>query len=114
MMHLAHTLKVPTIILPRRYDSFELASHTMHLDKMTYFVSNVNELLNWSVDDLKSIIIDLKKEKGNNFYFNNNLKLDPISLGIRSADDTEVLYPATVKIIEIVKQYITNPRIGGY
>jgi hypothetical protein len=114
MMHLAHALKVPTIILPRRYDTVELTSHMIHLDKMTYFVNDEKELLNWSVDDLKSKILDLKKEKGNNFFFNNTLKLDPISLRIWSTNNIEILYPTSPKITDIVKQYIANPQIGGY
>jgi len=113
MMHLAHALKVPSIILPRRYDTIDIMPDIIHLDKMTYFIRDENEILQWTIDDLKCKIRDLKQEKGNNFFFNNNLKLDQESLNIYHDNDI-VHYTITSKIVNIVKKYITYPQIGGY
>lgn len=91
MMHLAHVLKTPTIILPWHHyahgeppDSFsyfgnpripavEYSAHMYHLDKMSYFPTSPEQILNWKPEILKSVIKLLRQKAGNNYFLKNKL-----------------------------------------
>jgi hypothetical protein len=81
LCHIAHALKIPTIILPWQCstDGMKAADHwqlliiqLLHLDKNTFFLNNISEILNWSPDDLISKIHELKEGHGNNSFLNPN------------------------------------------
>lgn len=95
LAHLAHTIKVPYIMLPWHrfisghiplpneinYDGEEKYpfddarlnySYAIHLDEKTYFAKNINEVLNWTPDRLKEVIEMLKNDYGNNIYTSNS------------------------------------------
>jgi len=86
MCHLAHLLKIPTIILPYHHDGGNgkrslhdengcvdipllYATHKLHVDRRTYFLNSSDEIVNWSPDQLKQHIIDLHNKQGNNILF---------------------------------------------
>jgi hypothetical protein len=69
LCHLAHTLKIPTIILPwRPYESF-LNIDSLHLDRRTYFIREFEEILNWNRYTLVDHIEVLKNEVTNNVFY---------------------------------------------
>lgn len=73
LCHLAHTLKIPSIILPwRPYETF-LNIDSLHLDKRSYFVRSIEEILNWNNFDLKDIIEQLHNEITNNIFYLGNV-----------------------------------------
>jgi len=69
LCHLSHTLKIPAIILPwRPYETF-LNLDSLHLDKRTYFVRTMEEILNWNKFTLQDIIEQLHNEVTNNIFY---------------------------------------------
>ena len=76
--HLAHSLKVPTIIMPwHHYEggndphkdgSIKWIPHKMHRDPRTYFVESPEEILSWTTVTLKETINRLYLEEGNNIF----------------------------------------------
>lgn len=95
LAHLAHTLKVPYVMLPWHrfirgniplpdeinhkgeekfpFDDARLTyAYALHLDEKTYFAKNINEVLSWTPDKLHEIINMLKNDNGNNIYTSNS------------------------------------------
>ena len=69
LCHLAHTLRIPTIILPwRPYESF-LNIDSLHLDRRTFFVREFEEISNWNQFTLSDTIELLKNEVTNNVFY---------------------------------------------
>ncbi len=69
LCHLAHTLRIPTIILPwRPYESF-LNIDSLHLDRRTFFVRSIEEIMTWNKFDLQDIIEQLHNEITNNTFY---------------------------------------------
>ena len=108
--HLAHVLKIPAIILPWRtwcndhdkqnsLEDLSLIPHKLHVDRQTYFLQSVDEIISWTPDKLKSKISELYNNQGNNIYFNNANIIPP---------------HLTLFEKEFIKSYIPNPVIGGY
>jgi len=86
MCHLAHVLKIPTIILPYHHDGGNgkralrdehglvdipllYATHKLHIDRRTYFLNSQDEIINWTPDQLKQKINNLHNKQGNNVLF---------------------------------------------
>jgi hypothetical protein len=75
IVHLAHVLQIPTVILPWRNalnageviseNELFLMPQKLHLDPKTYFPRGVDELLNFTAGDLKSKIVQLRNNQGN-------------------------------------------------
>jgi hypothetical protein len=91
VMHLAHTLRVPAIILPWEYDGdgniivdpaheLKLIAHSYHMDRRTYFPATQQEISEWTPSYLRSIINDLYDENGNNRYYKPGLIVDTQNL----------------------------------
>lgn len=73
LCHLAHTLRIPSIILPwRPYETF-LNIDSLHLDKRTYFVRTFEEIFNWNKFTLQDIIEQLYNEVTNNVFYTGNV-----------------------------------------
>lgn len=107
--HLGHVLKVPTIILPWRTwcndqdrnnppGNLKLIPHTLHIDKRTYFLDSVDELLAWTPCELKGKIQQLYNDQGNNIFFT-NAKITPPWFSEFER--------------EFIETYIDNPTVGG-
>ena len=73
LCHLAHTLQIPTIVLPwRPYQTF-LNIDSLHLDQRTYFVRIFEEILNWNKFTLQDIIEQLHNQVTNNVFYTGNV-----------------------------------------
>lgn len=107
--HLAHVLKIPTIILPWRTwcndsdksnppSELNLIPHKLHVDQKTYFLNSVDEILAWTHDELKNQILQLYNNQGNNIYF---------------TDATVGPPHLTAFEQEFIQRYIKNLVIGG-
>lgn len=88
---LAHVLKVPAIILPWKYNDMGhnpvypgiwYEPHRYHVDPKTYFVNNINELLDLSRQDLDQLVERLYNDGGNNILFEPGVTLNPDTLEI--------------------------------
>jgi len=85
LAHLSHMLRIPTIILPWHRHSngvLFLTEHeksfypkTLHIDDDIYFVSHIEEILNWNTTDLLTIIDKLKNNEGNHPALNSDTKI---------------------------------------
>jgi hypothetical protein len=86
--HLAHVLKIPTVILPWRTWSndndrsnppgnLRLIPHALHIDRRTYFLESVDELISWTPRELKNKIQQLYNNQGNNIFFTNAEAIPP-------------------------------------
>jgi hypothetical protein len=95
--HLAHMLKVPTIMLPWNYwydgddhwkdgslwDPERLQAMTYHLDRRTYFLKSHEEILAWDINKLNSIIDQLHNEQGNNIWLTKPVVYDTENLSVK-------------------------------
>jgi hypothetical protein len=69
LCHLAHSLRIPTIILPwRPYESF-LNIDSLHLDRRTFFIRDIDEVNKWNRFTLCDTIELLKNEVTNNIFY---------------------------------------------
>ena len=102
--HLAHVLQIPTIILPWRLGkhgrppnrSEKLFTHSVHMDRKTWFLESVDELLNWSPDQLRFKIRELHNNLSNNIY-------------LTHPDPTIVPWPSFCKFErDFFKQYLPH------
>lgn len=85
LAHLSHMLRIPTIILPWHHspDGVDFLPeenkchhpHTLHIDDDIYFVSDIEEILNWNTTDLLTIIDKLKNNEGNHPVLNSDTKI---------------------------------------
>jgi hypothetical protein len=107
--HLAHVLKIPAVILPWRTwcndndksnppGDLNLIPHKLHVDRRTYFLHSVDELLAWTPHELKNKISQLHNNQGNNIYFT-DATIGPPHL--------------TAFEQEFIQTHIKNPVIGG-
>jgi len=125
LAHLAHVLKVPTIILPWRYteqgdadspnyqDLVKYSSHIYQQDRKTWFLDTQEEITNWSTGQLKDTINKLHNDQGNSIYFDADMVIDYDSLKI---------YHKTVKFDfnfglstwekEFIKKYTVPEKFG--
>lgn len=77
LCHLAHTLRIPSIILPwRPYETF-LNIDSLHLDRKTYFVREFEEILNWNKFTLQDIIEQLQNQITNNIFYTSDVSFSP-------------------------------------
>lgn len=74
LAHIAHVLKIPTIILPWRNHTNNLQQHLLHLDSKTYFAKSIEEVLSWTRNDLYNLIDGLVDDQTNNIFFNNPVR----------------------------------------
>lgn len=92
---LAHVLKVPTIILPWKYNDMGhdpvypgilYEPHRYHVDSKTHFLNSVDELLTLSKQDLGQLVECLYNDGGNNILFEPGVTLNPETLEIYTAN----------------------------
>jgi hypothetical protein len=108
--HLAHVLKIPTIILNWRYsphgapltDNRFVAG--LHLDKKTWITYSEDEILSWNPDSLEYMIKNLYDDKGN------NTDQETHSL-VKKCLFNNALIPLWTR--EFILTHIKNPQIGG-
>jgi len=108
--HLAHALEIPAIILPRRVE--DTIHDLLHLDKKTYLIRNVTELLNWSPEYLTNLVDVLHDETGyNNVWLTAPTAPDPGPIVDRYKNASDDKFREQ---LPWVLQYTDNPTLGGY
>ena len=125
--HLAHTLNIPSIVLPWSYpyphdynDSFIHDSfiHALHLDKKTWIAPTIEDVLNLTPQSLDELRNQLAAGHGNNMILNNKVGFskDFQQIRIHNGDKKtfkqycwQFFTPHTYNIIS----NITDKRIGG-
>lgn len=75
MAHLAHCLNIPVFMIPWRIRSTDYLEELLHLDDRTYFLSDIQEILNFDRIKFEKTISELKLRKGNNRFINGSLSL---------------------------------------
>jgi len=122
--HLAHTLRVPCIILPWRYhgdgsaildpaDTVNTIGHSYHMDRRTWFPAQQEEITEWTPDQLRACIDGLYDDRGNNVYYSPGVHVDTENLRfygqvINDPFNTGELW----RTREFIKKY--NPAPGIY
>lgn len=101
MAHLTHTLNVPYIMLPWRYKDYEgnKLVHLLHLDKKTYFLKDIDELISFNKDAFFNLLNILNIDKGNNYFFKNTLSKDLWN---------------RLPISKTEKKFFPSNQLGGY
>jgi hypothetical protein len=113
MCHLAHSLKIPAIILPRReYPGQYHITDFLHLDKRTYLVRDIKELKSWTADVLTDLVTDLHNETGyNNQWMTATNFPDPTEFVEHFRAGSHESFAMQ---IDWALQYMDNPTLGGY
>jgi hypothetical protein len=128
--HLAHLLKIPSIILPYHHDggngiralrdssgrvdiSLLHATHLLHIDRRTYLLNSEEELLNWQPAELRKQIINLHNQQGNNVVFGNTV-IDPATLEVKvQAPGLDNMTPLLTDFEKnFIKTYVQELKIG--
>jgi hypothetical protein len=130
--HICHTLNIPFIMLPWRNVPFSdpdgefpkdrrHMEHFLHLDKKTYFLESLNELLSWNADKLNEVIDLLKVNQGNNkvlqsLYIFMNMNMTHVKI-----KDNIIITPTTLSLLEkyIIKMIYSEKNelartLGGF
>jgi hypothetical protein len=122
---LAHTLQVPSIILPWNYwfdgrffwkdgspwDPQRIEAHKYHIDRRTYFLKTQEEILSWDREQLKSVINNLHNNQGNNFLFDDSIVLDKETLIVDFKYARNVFGTLPEPTKQFILKHISNPQI---
>ena len=122
--HLAHTLGVPCIILPWKYDGdgnlltdptdeMRLIAHSYHMDRRTYFPNTQEEITEWTPEQLRSCIDSLYQLQGNNRYYSPGVFVDQEKLMFQGTVYNDPFVTGELwRTREFIRQY--NPDIRLY
>jgi len=125
-IQLAHTLKVPAIVLPWNawfdgethwkdgtpWDSERVEAHKYHIDRKTYFLKSQEEILSWDNFQLKTMIDTLYNNKGNNILFSEQLTIDPADLTVNLPNYRNFMALLTDSAKDFIREHIQDPKIG--
>jgi len=125
IMHLAHILKTPTLMIPWHADEggitedyqmiFTVAesefqyikhkAHLLHLDEHTHFFDSEKDLFNLTPDNLHELINNTRNGLNNNVFFSRQL----------SFFEKKFLYDTYLSPFEkqLIERHMTNLCIGG-
>lgn len=113
--HLAHLLKIPTIILPWHHwidgttSPYQIyVAHGLHVDPRTWFLESADELLSWSTNQLEDTIQRLYLDQGNNAYLSGLLQIDHKELCTRAPLHTWLDTMISDQEKEFLHKYIVN------
>ena len=107
MCHVAHSLKIPVIMLPLRIPN-SFTNDFLHLDRRTYFINRLQEIENWYVKDLLDLVDALYNEElGNNYWLAKTNQSEIIAHFRQSTEQFSAQ-------MDWVLQYTDNPRLGGF
>lgn len=110
--HLCHMLEVPYFMLPWRSRQNNIPSEQLlHLDKKTYFLNNINELLSWSKEYFNQQITKLNDNQGNNKFLLGNDNETPM-FNVR-LDDKLFQLQFTGPEMQLLSSLYPNPVVGG-
>jgi len=125
-IQLAHTLRVPAIILPWNawidgdthwkdgtlWDPQRVESHKYHIDRRTYFLRSQEEIVSWDREKLRPVIDSLYNKQGNNFLFDPGTTVDQETLAVDSVFEKNVLCTLPEASKTFIQTHIPNPRIA--
>lgn len=125
-IQLAHTLKVPAIILPWNawfdgddhwkdgsvWDPERIEAHGYHIDRQTYFLKSQEEICEWNNEKLKSIIDELYNNQGNNIFFTDAVNVDIENLTVNHIKENRALGRLPQETKDFIRTHVTNPQIG--
>lgn len=111
--HLCHMLEVPYFMLPWRSKQHNIPSEQLlHLDKKTYFLNNIDELISWNKDDFNQQIAKLNNDQGNNkFLLGNDNETPMFHIRLNNELCHLQLTPPEMKFLSTL--YL-SPTIGGF
>ena len=110
--HLCHMLEVPYFMLPWRSRQNNIPlEQLLHLDKKTYFLNNIDELLSWSKEYFNQQITKLNDNQGNNKFLLGNDNETPM-FNVR-LDDKLFQLPFTGPEMQLLSSLYPNPVVGG-
>jgi hypothetical protein len=110
--HLCHMLEVPYFMLPWRSRQNNIPSEQLlHLDKKTFFLNNINELLSWTKEHLNQQITKLNDNQGNNKFLLGNDNETPM-FNVR-LDDKLFQLQFTGPEMQLLSSLYPNPVVGG-
>jgi hypothetical protein len=112
LCHLAHALKIPAVILPWRVVAGEYTTDFLHIDKRTYFIRHVEELLSFDPNNFKSLIDQLHEESGyNNIWMTDEVFPDPSRFLEHYCRDSGSSFTNQFRWAQ---PYTTKFALGGY
>lgn len=114
--HLAHILKIPSIVLPWRVYSWgkdqQVYVHSLHIDKKTWIFESIDEFLNYTPTDLIQLRDKLVNDNGNNIFLNNEIGISETYRSIK-VNEKLINWPFFNNHgIEFIS-HIQNKKIGG-
>ena len=123
--HLAHMLKVPTIILPWSYwydgethwqdgsiwDENRIEAHKYHIDRKTYFLKSQEEILSWDSLQLKTMIESLHNNGGNNILFSDQVTVDLLELTVNFPNYKNFIGTITDPAKDFIRAHIQDPKL---
>jgi len=124
VMHLAHTLRVPCIILPWRFhgdgsaiadplDQINWVAHSYHMDRRSYFPATPEEITQWQPAELIQQIDRLYALAGNNHYYDPGVRVDLENLRIEGTVLNDPFSTGELwRTREFIREY--NPAIQIY
>lgn len=125
-IQLAHTLKVPAIVLPwmawfdgwttwrngKAWDPERIEAHSYHIDRKTYFPTSPEEICSWDQEKLKAMIDSLYQDQGNNIFFTDRVSIDVENLVINHIKENRPLGTLRQETQDFIRTHVPNPRIG--
>ena len=120
--HLAHTLNIPSIVLPwscpYSHNNSDFFIHALHLDKKTWFVQTIEDVLNLTPQSLDESRNQLAAGHGNNMFLNNKVGFskDFQQIRIHNGDKEtfkQYRWPFFTPPTHNIISNITDKRIGG-
>jgi hypothetical protein len=124
IQHLAHLLGIPTIVLPwhNGYAGNSFDTHAkqriylLHLDKRTYIVDNIDEIVGWSAENLTDMIQRLYSNGGNNKFIGAPMYSDLTDIIIDSSPNLLNVTGALQKHeLNFISDHLTKPlHCGGF
>ena len=122
--HLSHALRIPYIMIPwhtrveqpewKSFYNTSLETQLMHLDLSTYFLSSVDELLDFTPKELQEKIKELRNYKGNHIVMNQPFKFNrKLTECLVDNQTHELLGIFSNWEKEFLLNHIPDPRISG-
>lgn len=126
VIQLAHTLKVPAIVLPwmawfdgdthwktgNLWDPERIEAHTYHIDRRTHFLSGPEEIFEWNQEQLLAMIDSLHQGQGNNIFFTDRVRIDLNQLDVTHLSENRRLGLLSDATKAFIRAHIANPGIG--
>ena len=125
-IQLAHTLKVPSIVLPwnawfdgwktwrngNAWDPERIEAHNYHIDRRTYFLNSSEEICSWDRNKLQEIVDNLYQKQGNNIFFTDRVNVDMENLTVTHINENRSLSTMSEETRAFIRTHVVDPQIG--